>query len=113
MSLWLVLEPLKMLDVIFTAGRILPTPGVSDYAAQDLEGQTVGDAVPFTYSERNGVVTLGLCFIYAGILPPPLFFGYGDDDLESYPVGDISKLTNSFFTGDVKLATGFVYPSQP
>ena len=79
-----------MTDVIFmpgVVGRSNVIPG--DYAGQDLESQSVGVAVPFTYSVQFGFVSFGYDFIS----PTPSFFhGFDSQDMEALADGAITEI---------------------
>ncbi len=79
-----------MQDVQFTFATVSRSNVIAgDYAGQDLEGQTVGPVVPFTYSVQFGFVSFGYDFISP---TPSSFNPYDSQDFEALADGTITKV---------------------
>jgi len=87
-----------MYDVNFQPLVVSDREGVDQYAAQDLETQEVGDAVPFTSDFQSGFVYLAYDFI----APTPTEFNdYDDQDMEGLDVGVITQIPATVLTTEI------------
>lgn len=68
------------------------TPTGTSFAGQDLEGQAIGTANPFTFSVEQGFVTLGFDFI---TFTPISFNEFDAEDLEGFAPGPIALIPSS------------------
>lgn len=91
-----------MSDIAFKGAVIGLQGGGASYAAQDLEGQAIGNAVPFQFSFETGFVSFGYDFISDN---PTLFNAFDSQDMEGLAIGVITKIPGTVIISASLIAT--------
>lgn len=100
-----------MLDVKFTSAIIGVSNLVVNYTAQDFEALPIGVVQPFTYSDAQGVCSLGIDYITEN---PFTLNPFDSQDFESLPLGGITSIPPDSLgtaTSGVILLVGLITPT--